>query len=151
MKKVWILFLASLFATVLLTSPLAYLISYILSEQHNGHAISSLIAQYQQMKRNPFFTSLLSVFPFILLAVLVVIAQKRKTSAEKCYVVMVCGALAIFVIMFWINLVYWPNFLPDVPYPGFPHGLELVIAPLFFAPVGMLIGVLCGWFIVKGK
>ncbi len=146
MKRVWAIYFVVLVSTILLVSPIAYLISYALSEQHAGDAISTLLTQYYQVKRNPLITSLLSLFPFLLLAIIQGIAQKRKTHVKTCTAMVTGGSLAIFVLMMWANLTYWPNFLPEVQYPGFPHGLELVIVPLFFAPIGMLLGVLLGWF-----
>ncbi|NNE09207.1 MAG: hypothetical protein HKN20_11655, partial [Gemmatimonadetes bacterium] len=48
------------------------------------------------------------------------------------------------------NFDFWPAFLPSRVYPGFPHGLEFIIGPGVFAPIGMLLGVLTVWVSQRG-
>ena len=144
MSRTWTLYWVILVCTLFLVPATAYLLTYTVSDAHTGDAFASLIAQYQQSKRNPILTALLALFPFLLLALGLFIAKKRGVNEPRRSAICLGGGLAIAGVMLWANLIYWPNFLPDVPYPGFPHGLELVIAPLFFAPVAMLIGILLG-------
>ncbi|MCA9752021.1 MAG: hypothetical protein KC591_07505, partial [Gemmatimonadetes bacterium] len=51
------------------------------------------------------------------------------------------GLVPIVVVLAWASFQFWPKFLPSRVYPGFPHGLEFVIAPLVFAPIGMVLGL----------
>lgn len=145
MKKVWLLFAVVMAITLFLVVPVSFLISYWHSNQHSGIGIGALLAQYLQLKRNPLIMPLLSCFPFLLLAGIIFFARRRGARERTCRNVALGGGSAIAFVMLWANLEYWPNFLPGVPYPGFPHGLELVIAPLFFAPVAMALGAVAGW------
>lgn len=151
MKKPWMIFWLLLLATLLLVSPLAYLISYALSADHTGTGFASLLQQYSQAKRNPLLTALLSLLPFAIFALILWVFRRRQASESVQIGVALGGGLAILLVMLWANLTYWPNFLPDKTYPGFPHGLELVIAPLFFAPVALVFGVIAGWLIGRTK
>lgn len=151
MKNMWKLYFLLMIATLLLASPSAYLITYYLSDAHSGQAISSLIQQYLVAKRNPLLTALLGMFPFLLLALLLFIMGRRKANERLRVLLSFVGASTIFVCMFWVNLMYWPNFLPGNPYPGFPNGLELVIVPIFFAPIAMFVSVFLVWLVKRAK
>jgi hypothetical protein len=151
MKHVWLLYAGLLAATVLLVPPAGYLVSYGLSDQHSGAALGSLAAQYLQTRRNPAATAVLACFPFFLLALVLWLARRRRVTPDACWHIALGGGTAILVVMLWANLEYWPNFLPGVDYPGFPHGLELVIAPLHFAPFAMAAGATLGWLLGKDR
>jgi len=71
--------------------------------------------------------------------VLVIYRRWRGVGGSR--QVAVAGSLAIIALLLWANASFWPLFLPGRSYPGWPHGLEMVIVPLFFAPVGMLVAV----------
>lgn len=151
MKNIWTLYFLLMITTLLLASPLAYLITYYLSDSHSGQAFSTLIQNYLVAKRNPLLSSLLCIFPFLLLALLLFIMGRRKVNERLRGLLSLTGASTIFVCMFAVNLMYWPNFLPGKSYPGFPHGLELVIVPIFFAPVAMFVTVFIAWLIKRAK
>jgi len=151
MKRVWMLYAALFTATLLLVTPLAYLLSHALSAQHTGLGIGTLLEQYQQSKRNPLLTALLSGFPFMLLAAIIWVAQRRGATVRTSRDLTLGGGTAILLVMLWANLEYWPRFLPGLPYPGFPHGLELVIAPLHFAPFAMALGAFIGWLAGRSR
>lgn len=151
MKKVWLLYVLLLAATLLLAAPAGYLVSYWLSDQHSGNALGSLTAKYMQMKRNPLLTAALACFPYLLLAIVVFFVRRRGAITSTCLHIVLGGGFAILILMLWANLEYWPNFLPGVDYPGFPHGLELVIAPLHFGPFAMAIGATIGWLTGKPR
>ena len=52
------------------------------------------------------------------------------------------GSIPIIAVLFWANAEFWTDFLPSRVYPGFPHGLELVLGPGLYAPIGMIAGVI---------
>lgn len=56
------------------------------------------------------------------------------------------GVVTLLVCLF-VNLEFWPKFLPARQFLGFPHGLEFVIGPLFFAPIGVGVGCFAAWLI----
>jgi uncharacterized membrane-anchored protein len=59
------------------------------------------------------------------------------------------GLVAILVVLVWINLQFWPLFLPERTYPGFPHGLGFIIGPVFFAPVLMALVMGGVWLVLR--
>ena len=56
---------------------------------------------------------------------------------------------AWLLVSLYVNLEYWPTFLPDRQYAGFPHGLEFIIGPGVFAPIGLVIALLVTWLTVR--
>ena len=151
MKNMWTLYFLGMIATLLLASPFAYLITYYLSDAHSSQAFSSLFQKYLVAKRNPLLSSLIGIFPFVLLALLLFILGRRKVNDKLRGLLSFVGASSIFICMFWVNLIYWPNFLPGRPNPGFPHGLELVIVPIFFAPIAMFVSVFIAWLVKRAN
>jgi len=109
-----------------------------------GHSVvetlQALSAQLQTERRNLLLVGLPAVVPFALLA-LVLVIYRRWRGVGGSRQVAVAGSLAIIALLLWANASFWPLFLPGRSYPGWPHGLEMVIVPLFFAPVGMLVAV----------
>jgi len=61
------------------------------------------------------------------------------------------GYLPLLGMLIWANFEYWPDFLPSRVYPGFPHGMELFIAPLFFAPIAMAVCIFAAWLLGRSQ
>lgn len=115
-----------------------------------GETISQLIAQMQADRRNLLLVGLPAVVPFALLA-LVLVIYRRWRGCEGSNTVATAGAGGIVVMLIWANASFWPLFLPGRSYPGWPHGLEMVIVPLFFAPISMLVAVFIALLWVRKK
>jgi hypothetical protein len=100
----------------------------------------ALVDQATGQRQNLLSASLLGLVPALLL--LAVLRLIRRFDAENTWRAAAGwgGLLGILLILIWANHEVWPHFLPGRTFPGWPHGIELVIAPLFFAPVAMLIG-----------
>ena len=145
MKKVWLLYVLFLLTALLVLAPVMYLVSYWLTDLPSSAALTALADQYGQDKQNPLIVSILSCAPFLLLALVLGLARWRGALTRTCRHIVLGGGGAILVVMTWAHAQFWPSYLPGVPYPGFPHGLELVIAPLYFAPVAMLVGAAFAW------
>jgi len=111
--------------------------------------LQGLLAQLQAERRNLLVVGLPALLPFALLA-LVLLIYRRWRGPSGCWQVALAGSVAIVTMLVWANASFWPLFLPGRSYPGWPHGLEMVIVPLFFAPVGMLIAVAIA-LILQGK
>lgn len=104
---------------------------------------SALVAQYATHRHNLLLLALPSLAPIGLL-VLLMWVYRRRAGAAAARPVAIGGLLGILAVTVWINTMFWPHFLPSRSYPGFPHGLEFVIGPVLFAPVGMLLGMAIG-------
>lgn len=110
----------------------------------------AVVAQYGVRRLNLFSVAILSLLPVLLLALLVWILGRFTSMRASRRSLAVGGGAAILLVMTWINFEFWPAFLPERVAPGFPHGLEFVIGPLYFAPVAMLVGVGLAAFLNRG-
>jgi hypothetical protein len=61
------------------------------------------------------------------------------------------GAVPIMLVTAFVNYEFWPRYVPSRAFLGFPHGLEFVIGPLFFAPVGVLIWLIVVWILLRTR
>ncbi len=73
----------------------------------------------------------------------------RKLDLRRSRLIAQGGLAGIAAVLIWVNLTFWPGYLPERAFRGFPHGLEFVIGPLFFAPLAMLVGMLAAWFATR--
>ena len=113
--------------------------------------LRGVLAQYGTRRLNLFTVALPSLLPLLLLALVVFLLRRFTAMTASPRSLARGGALAIVAVMVWINLEFWPVFLPERRSPGFPHGLEFVIGPLYFAPVAMLVGVGISAFLDRSR
>lgn len=106
--------------------------------------MAALADQVAQRRLNPLITGVLGWFPVALLFLGRWLANRWKPEGAWVGSASWGGLVAILGVLVWANLQFWPLFLPERVQPGFPHGMELVIGPIFFAPVAMLLGGLAG-------
>lgn len=91
------------------------------------------------------------LFPVALLIGGLWIARKSRPGARWRRWAGWWGLAGVLATLFWVNFQFWPLYLPERVSPGFPHGLELVIGPLFFAPAAALLGAVMGGFVAGSK
>lgn len=139
-----ILLLAGLAA--LLMPPLVFMIVAIAEGMGFGAGFSALIEQYQTQQQNLGMLGALGLIPLLLLSVVVWLLRFVKRLRAKRRRLAAGGAIAILAVLAWVNLQFWPVFLPNQTYPGFPHGLEFVIGAFIFAPIAMVAGMLIAGF-----
>lgn len=106
--------------------------------------MAALADQVGQRRLNPLITGVLGWLPVALLFLGRWLARRWRPEGAWVASASWGGLVAILGVLVWANLQFWPLFLPEQVQPGFPHGLELVIGPIFFAPVAMLLGGLAG-------
>ncbi len=133
---------------VVLTPALVLTLCLLFNGFSVGETSSQLLAQMQADRRNLLLVGLPAVVPFALLALVLVIYRRWRGCAGSSTVA-AAGAAGIMVMLVWANASFWPLFLPGRSYPGWPHGLEMVIVPLFFAPISMLIAVAIGIMLLR--
>ncbi len=107
-------------------------------------AAVALAAQFQSKRQNMLFSTALNVFPVLLLIGLLWLYKKLTGRIEALQSMGWFGFLPIALVLIWTNLEVWPLFLPGRSYPGFPHGLEMIIGPGVFAPIGAVVGMVVG-------
>ena len=106
-------------------------------------------AQQFFAERHPLFSAqILGLVPVVLATVLGWLLA-RKIDAHRSRVVAQAGLAGAATVLIWINVAFWPDYLPERTFRGFPHGLEFVIGPLFFAPPATLIAMTAAWFATR--
>lgn len=126
---------------LLLIPPAVFAVVGLTKGMGLGGTVEALVAQYGVRRLNLFSVAVLSFLPVLLLALLVWVIGRFTAMRASRRSLTIGGGVAILLVMTWINFEFWPAFLPERVAPGFPHGLEFVIGPLYFAPVAMLVGV----------
>ena len=139
--RFWSAFLAVSVLAALIIPPLIFLACLLMADFSLSPAWNAVVDQYGQTRQNPFLISVLGYLPVLLLALVVALIRWRKGHSIATYMA-TTGGLAITFILVWTNFEFWPNFLPGKTYPGFPHGLEIVIGSIFFAPAAMILALL---------
>ncbi len=136
-------FLALGVATTFLVPPVVFTLCALAEGMGLGGSFGALVAQYQADRLNLFMLAILGVIPFASLTIALV-AFARFGAPEPVPAMAVGGWAAISLLLVWAHASYWPSFLPEGVAPMWPHGIEFVIVPLFFAPVGAIVGMVAG-------
>ncbi len=130
----------------LLIPPAVFSACALLAKMGIGGTLSAVVAQYGADRLNLLVLGLVGTIPLALLVV-VLAAYRRFASAEPVRAMAIAGGGIVLALLVWAHGSYWPSFLPERSAPMWPHGIEFVVVPLFFAPVGAVVGMLAGWLI----
>jgi len=110
---------------------------------------AATLDQYAADRHNLLIIAVPGFLP-ILLLLAVLWGYRRYGKSERIRRAMGWGGLAaILLVLVWVNLQFWPIFLPERTAPGFPHGLEFIIGPVFFAPVVMALAMGGVWLALR--
>lgn len=144
----WVL-VVGLLAGVLLPG-IVFVVTAVATGLSPGETVDATIAQYTTDRLNLMVTGLLALVPFAVLGI--GLAVVRRFGGDSAVApASVGGTTAILLTLLWAHASYWPSFLPHRVAPMWPHGLELVIGPLFFAPVMAVVGLLIGWLVGRSN
>ncbi|MEM8996286.1 MAG: hypothetical protein AAGF23_15975 [Acidobacteriota bacterium] len=143
--------LASGVAAVLVLPPAMFLTTALRSELGLGASLATLAAQYVGGKPNLGVVTGLGAAPLLLLGLCLWLLGRFGVEGGRLGLFAASGLAPILAVILWVQLDYWPHFFPDRRYPGFPHGLELIIGPFVFAPAGMALGLLTAWAVLSVK
>lgn len=124
--------------------PLVFIATALLSGLSPAETIGATVAQYSTSRLNLLIMGALGTIPFGVLSLALVLCRH---FGDRLHIrrMAIGGGVFILATLLWAHATYWPLFLPEQVAPMWPHGLELVIGPLFFAPVMALAGLLLGW------
>lgn len=141
-RTFWLTALLMPFAVPLLT----FLVAGVTEGMSPAAALGSLAEQCTGGKPNPLLGGTLGLAPVGVIAIVLLGLRRRVAPDDPRLGAVGWGALlAAALVIAWANWEYWPRYLPEKTFMMFPHGMELVIGPLFFAPVGAVVGALLGW------
>ncbi|MEM7417992.1 MAG: hypothetical protein AAF389_21060 [Gemmatimonadota bacterium] len=111
-----------------------------------AEAWGALVDQYRTDRLNLGVLGAVGVIPFLALVVLLAL-HRRFADPAPGRSMAVAGGVVIAALLVWAHATYWPSFLPDQVAPSWPHGIEFVVVPLFFAPVGAVVGMIAGYLL----
>ncbi len=103
---------------------------------------SALYEQYRAERTNLAMITLLGLAPLLLPALMFLIQRLWFKSWRGIRACLLGGVIPIILISILTQMSFWPDFLPERKFQGFPHGLEFVIGPLVFAPPASIAGML---------
>ncbi len=112
------------------------------------------IAVFKQIttkRLNLLICGAVGLVPILLLLLVLWVYRRAGGSDHNKYWMAWGGLFPVILVLTWVNFQFWPLFLPNMTYPGFPHGLELIIGPVIFAPISMLPGIGIGWWIGRKR
>jgi hypothetical protein len=130
--------------TALLIPPLVFCIAGLGEGMEIEQVATACVEQFFTARQNLGVAAGLGLFPVLLTGLLIWIGRRVGWHWARDNNVSVAALTPVLLVLTWANFEFWPIFLPGRDYPGFPHGLELVLGPLFYAPAAMLIGLIAG-------
>lgn len=133
----------------LLVPPLVFGGVALASGMGTGGAWATLVEQFAAGQRNLFVVSALGLFPVLLLLAVLRLGRRYDPDGAWRRAGGWSALVVILLVLAWANLEFWPLFLPERVYPGFPHGLELVIAPALFAPLAGALALVVAALVVR--
>lgn len=140
---------AWMMAGILLVPPLVFFVVALSSDMSWSESISALTEQYHSRKQNLLVVGLVACLPLLLLPLVLWLHGRAGGKRPMRRILAWSGYLPVWLVTAWVNFEYWTDFLPARTFLGFPHGLEFVIGPLFFAPVGMAACMLVAWLVAR--
>lgn len=133
-------FVAVALATPFLIGVVAFLMAGLAAGM-GPDAVTALVEQASERRLNPLIAGVLGLAPVLLLLLLLGVVPRFTPRAGWRPAVAWAGLAPVALLELWAHWEVWTTYLPSRTMPGFPHGLELVIVPVFFAPIGALVGV----------
>lgn len=110
-------------------------------------------AMWAQLSGRPSLltSGLLALIPMVVFLGAMALLQKRDPEGRWLGIAGWIALTPSLALLVWANLEVWPFFLPGRTFPGFPHGIELVIVPLFFVPATLVVGTIVGALVGRWK
>lgn len=112
-------------------------------------SISALADQYTVSRTNLVAITLLGLLPVLVVGLLLGARRLLTKTWQRSEAYALGGVIPILAVTVFVHLEYWPSYLPSRQFMGFPHGLEFVIGPLVFAPIGVTAGFVVVWLLGK--
>lgn len=141
--------IAAASAALIVLPPLLFLGSALYEGMGFAGGSTALAEQYTVERSNLTVITLLGLAPIVLIVLLLGIRRAIRKTWDGSGTYALAGVLPVVAVTIFVHLEYWPSYLPARQFLGFPHGLEFVIGPLIFAPVGILLGFLVAWIVRK--
>lgn len=136
-------FLLTALGTPFLIPPVTYLGVALANGLGPGEAVAAMTAQIGG-RPNLIAPAVLALLPLGVYIGLLYLLRRRDPENRWIGQAAWYGLVPGLLLLVWANVTVWPLYLPGRAFPGFPHGMELVIVPLFFMPVALVVGLVVG-------
>ena len=126
--------------------PLLVLLAQLEAGRGAIASLAGTLAAYSSRQLNLGLLSLIGLIPFVALSG----SLRRLVDKHGAARTAIPGALGLagaLIVLVPVHWSFWRQFYRS-GYMGFPHGLELLVAP-FTAVLAMLLGLLAGWLILR--
>lgn len=127
---------------------IVFLVCALLAGLSVTASIGAVVEQFSAERHPLLGAAIVGLLPVVLVAVLGWLVA-FKVEARRSRLIAQAGLAGIAAVLLWVNFSFWPGYLPERAFRGFPHGLEFVIGPLFFAPPAMLACMAAAWFATR--
>lgn len=134
---------------ILAVPPLVFSFAALANDMSLSESMAALAEQYSSRKQNLLVVGLVACLPLLLLGIVLWLHGRAGGLPAMRRILTWAGYLPIWLVAVWVNSEYWSDYLPARTFLGFPHGLEFVIGPLFFAPAGMVMCMLVAWLAAR--
>ena len=130
--------------------PVAYLVVALSAGFGPGEAWTAMV---EQIGGRPALITpgVLGLIPIGVFLGLLALLRRRDPDDRWVGVAGWAGLIPSLLLLVWANVEVWPLHLPGRTFPGFPHGLELVIVPLFFVPAAMVVFGAVGGLVARSR
>ncbi|NGX16376.1 hypothetical protein [Wenzhouxiangella sp. XN24] len=135
-------------ALAFLVPALVFVLCALFADMSVVESLAAVATQFRAERHPLLGAAILGTLPVVVLT-LVGWLLARKLDKVRVRAIAQAGLVGIALVLVWVNVEFWPGYLPDRTFLGFPHGLEFVIGPVFFAPPAMLIAMLAAWFATR--
>ncbi|HKJ18293.1 MAG TPA: hypothetical protein VJ984_13145 [Xanthomonadales bacterium] len=135
-------------ASVMLVPPVVFVLTGLGKSMSLVEVFNAMLAQYTG-RPNLLITGAIGLLPLGAMGLVLWVHRRQKGAARTRKYLFRASMFALILVLIWANQEFWRVFLPQRISPGFPHGLELFIGPVFFAPVAMFVAMLAAWAIQR--
>ncbi len=135
-------------ALAFLIPPVVFVLTALFVDMSLAESLRAVAAQFGAERHPLLGAAILGTLPVVVLT-LVGWLLARKLDKLRVRAIAQAGLVGIALVLVWVNVEFWPGYLPDRTFLGFPHGLEFIIGPVFFAPPAMLMAMLAAWFATR--
>lgn len=135
---------------ILAVPPVVFFLVALVSDMSLSESMAALVEQYKSRKQNLLLVGLVACLPLLLSGIVLWLHGRAGGLPAMRRILTWSGYAPIWLVAVWVNFEYWSDYLPARTFLGFPHGLEFVIGPLFFAPAGMVMCMLVAWLTARG-
>lgn len=119
--------LLALAGNILLIPTLAFVVIGLQKGMGFSGTGAALIEQYDADRANLLMASVLGLAPILLLCLLLALRRLLLKTWAGARIYVIGAAVPVVLVTVFVQMSYWPKYLPARQFMGFPHSLENVM------------------------